>query len=199
MQKRPIARGNRAARRSGSAPTAVFLVGFMGAGKTTVGRLMAEKLGWEFSDLDECIERRAGRSVASIFRASGEAAFRDLEHSELRRLIASARSGGGLIAALGGGAMAQPRNLSLLRRHDFPVVYLDAPVETLRRRCVRQARLAGTRRPLLGTASEFRDRYARRRQFYRQASLRKLTTGRRPSTIATQLIATLRLAPAGRG
>ena len=195
MQKRPSARRNRAGRGLQTLPTAVFLVGYMGAGKTTVGRIMARQLGWEFSDLDEQIERRHGRSVVEIFRRSGESAFRDLEHAELRRLIAKVRSGKHTIAALGGGAIAQPRNLSLLRRHKFPIVFLDAPVETLRRRCLRQARSTGIRRPLLGTMSEFRDRYEQRRRFYRQASHKTATSGRGPSSIAQELIAALRLVP----
>jgi shikimate kinase len=168
----------------------------MGAGKTTVGRIMAKRLGWEFCDLDERIERRQGRSVAVIFRHSGEAAFRDLEHAELRRLL-SALLGRPVVVALGGGAIAQPRNLSLLRRRKFPIVFLDAPIETLRRRCLRQARLAGIQRPLLGTMTEFRNRHARRHESYRRASLRTETVGRRPSSIASQLITTLHLVPFG--
>jgi shikimate kinase len=199
MQKRPSARGNRAGSVSPPSPSAVFLVGFMGAGKTTVGRLMAERLGWEFTDLDESIESRQGRSVAAIFRDSGEAGFRDLEHAELRRVLAAVRGGGKMIAALGGGAIAESRNLALLRRHKFPIVFLDAPVETLRRRCLRQARVRGMQRPLLGTMADFRERHARRNKYYRQATLKIGTAGRRPSSIAAQLITALRLVPLAPG
>ena len=174
-------------------PAAVFLVGYMGAGKTTVGRIMAKQLGWEFLDLDERVERRHGQRVATIFRNSGEAFFRDLEHAELRRLLESASSGTAMVAAMGGGAMAQPRNLALLRRYKFPVVFLDAPVETLRRRCLKQTSQGNMERPLLGTMAEFRARYAARRTFYQQASRRVHTEGRRASSIASQLITSLRL------
>ncbi len=196
MQKRPSARGNRAGQSSPPPPAAIFLVGFMGAGKTTVGRIMAKQLGWEFCDLDERIERRQGRSIAAIFRDSGEAAFRHLEHTELRGLLSTV-PGRPVVVALGGGTIAHPRNLSLLRRRRFPIVFLDAPVETLRRRCLRQARLAGLKRPLLGTMAEFRTRHAKRHRSYRRASFRTETAGRRPSSIASQLIAALRLVPSG--
>ena len=194
MPKRPIARGNRSRRNLISPPTAVFLVGFMGVGKTTVGRIMSEKLGWQFVDLDEMIERRNRRPVAQIFRDSGEPAFRRLEHAALRTLISHVRSGKPVIAALGGGAMAQARNRSLLRRHKFPVIFLDAPVPTLRRRCLLQARKTGADRPLLGTMEEFLVRYSARAKFYRQASMRISTHARRPSVIAAQLIHDLGLA-----
>jgi shikimate kinase len=199
MQKRPSARGNRAGQVSPSSPSAVFLVGFMGAGKTTVGRIMAEQLGWEFTDLDECIESRQGRSVAAIFRDSGETGFRDLEHAELRRVLANVRRGGKMIAALGGGAIADSRNSALLLRHEFPIVFLDAPVETLRRRCLRQAGLRGMQRPLLGAMAEFRERHAGRSKHYRKATLRVGTAGRRPSSIAAQLITRMRLVPLAPG
>ena len=186
MPRRPSALGNRV----GSQPIrvkAVFLVGFMGAGKTTVGRSMAEQLGWEFTDLDERIEHRQRRSIASIIRTSGEQNFRKLENAELRRLISETRSGAKMVVALGGGTIAHPPNLSLVLRHTDRVVFLHVPVEILRRRCLKQARQRGPQRPLLGTMAEFRARYAARRPFYLQAPIRLNASGRRFSTVASEI------------
>src|SRR5690349_15500372 len=78
----------------------------MGAGKTTVGRCLAKKLGWKFLDLDEEIERREGRAVAEIFKTDGEPHFRSLERSCLKDLSSSPRT----VIALGGGAFISPEN-----------------------------------------------------------------------------------------
>lgn len=96
------------------APRAVFLVGFMGAGKTSVGRALGAMLGWPFEDLDERIQKREGRSIENIFRESGEAAFRQAEHSALRELL-SGPAKSQCVVALGGGAFAQEENTALLR------------------------------------------------------------------------------------
>ncbi len=154
---------------------------------------MAKQLGWEFLDLDERIERRHGQPVATIFHRKGEPHFRAIEHEELTHVLEKAALGGEIVVALGGGAMAQSRNRILLRRYKFPVVFLDAPVETLRRRCLKQTSQGKVERPLLGTMAEFRARYVLRRAFYQQASRRVNTAGRRAASIAWQLIASLRL------
>src|SRR5438045_8658642 len=93
----------------------VALVGFMGAGKTTVGRELARRLRWEFIDLDDVIVAAEGRSVGAIFRDSGEPAFRRAEAAALREVLRAPASGG-LVLALGGGAYVQPRNAALLRQ-----------------------------------------------------------------------------------
>src|SRR5438270_3686000 len=84
-------------------PSAVSIVGFMGAGKTTVGQTLAAKLGWRFVDLDDLIVTRDGRTIPQIFQQSGEKAFRDLEQQLLRETIGSFRAGGSVLS-LGGGA-----------------------------------------------------------------------------------------------
>jgi shikimate kinase len=88
----------------------VVLVGFMGAGKTTVGRELASLLGWTFVDLDAEIEARAGRSVAAIFDADGEEAFRALEQAAAREVMRRPR----VVIAAGGGAFAQPATRAVL-------------------------------------------------------------------------------------
>jgi shikimate kinase len=96
----------------------IVVVGFMGAGKTTVGQLLAAKLGVPFTDSDHVIEDRAGKPIRQIFADDGEPAFRRLEHE----VIASLLAGGDGVLALGGGAVADPGTRALL--DGLPVVYL---------------------------------------------------------------------------
>ncbi len=94
----------------------ICLTGFMGSGKSTVGRLLAAQLAWHFVDLDADIERHAGLSISQIFEQRGEAVFRDIEHGCLARILGSASERDTrLVLALGGGTFAQPRNAALLR------------------------------------------------------------------------------------
>src|ERR1051326_6210130 len=97
------------ASRMTSAHKRLYLVGFMGAGKTTVGRRLAKKLGWKFLDLDEEIEHREGRTVANIFKEDGERHFRSLEHSCLKELASVPKA----VIAMGGGAFVDPENREL--------------------------------------------------------------------------------------
>src|SRR5271169_4974862 len=112
---------------------AVFLVGFMGAGKTSVGRSLGHRLGWSFEDLDDRIEARAGRSIPEIFRDLGVTEFRRLETTSLRDLLRELDAGPRVVA-LGGGAFAQPENVAMLELAGVPVIFLDGPVEELFRR-----------------------------------------------------------------
>jgi shikimate kinase len=172
----------------------VFLVGFMGAGKSSVGRALGERLNWIFEDLDDRIERREGRSVPEIFRASGESGFRRAEHDALRDLLGEPRSDGRIIA-LGGGAFVQKNNARLLKQAGVPTVFLDATVEELWRRCCTQALETGAERPLLGSAEQFRTLYENRRRSYRQAWLTISTSRRTVDEIAVEITQTLGLQP----
>src|SRR5215475_12327427 len=96
----------------------VVLVGFMGAGKTTVGHIIAERLGQPFIDSDVLIEQRAGRDIRDIFVTEGEAYFRELEHATIAELV----QGQDAVLSLGGGAVEDPRTREILR--DVQVVYL---------------------------------------------------------------------------
>jgi shikimate kinase len=171
--------------------SAVFLVGFMGAGKTSVGRALAERLNWPFQDLDDSIVEREGRSIAEIFRDSGERAFREAEHAALRQVIEELRTGTGRAVALGGGAFAQKRNVELLR--GTHVVFLDAPSEELWSRCFRQAAETGVERPLLESMNQFRKLYESRRKAYLQAAVTIQTSGRGVQAIADEIAETLGL------
>lgn len=175
-----------------SAATAVFLVGFMGAGKSSVGRALGQLLNWIFEDLDDRIERRERRTVAQIFRDSGELAFRRAEHSALQNVL-DGLSSEPRIVALGGGAFVQNENAALLLSSGVPTVFLDAPVEELWQRCCRQAGEAGTERPLLRSAEEFRQLYEMRRRSYANASVRIETGSRAVDEIAAEIVTTLGL------
>jgi shikimate kinase len=154
----------------------------MGAGKTSVGRSLARRLGWSFEDLDNRIESRVGRSLAEIFRDSGEAEFRRLEHATLRELLAELNAGHRVVA-LGGGAFAQPENVALLESAGVHVIFLDGPAEELLRRCEQEMR----ERPLLRDAKQFRELYAQRRSSYLKASRRIDTTGKSVDMVAAEV------------
>lgn len=157
----------------------VCLTGFMGSGKSTVGRLLAARLAWHFVDLDSDIERHTGLPIAQIFEQQGEPVFRDIEHECLTRVLgwASERDAR-VVLALGGGTFAQPRNAALIHDVDSPqragiaVVWLDCAIESLLQRCV----LMGDR-PLFRDEASFRRLYEERLPYYRQADYRIESSG----------------------
>jgi shikimate kinase len=168
----------------------VVLVGFMGAGKTTVGRLLAQRLQSRFVDLDDLICRRERREIADIFRDSGESYFRRVETECLRALVAEADAARSspLVIAVGGGAFVQPGNATLLREHGFTCVFLDAGVEELRRRCSS----GGTQRPLAQDENLFRQLYEARRGAYMAAGMRVDTGGKTEEQVVEEVLALLR-------
>jgi shikimate kinase len=166
------------------------LIGFMGAGKSTVGRALSEQLGWAFEDLDERIERREQRKVAEIFREAGEAGFRKTEHIALRELLAEVRSGREKIVALGGGAFAQERNARMLAAADAVTIFLDAEPDELWKRCQGQE---DVERPLLGSLASFCELYATRRPHYLKARVRQETGGKTIAQIAAEVVGVLGL------
>src|SRR5262249_859296 len=109
----------------------IVLIGFMGAGKTTVGRALARRLRCRFQDLDDLIERPEGQSVARIFASAGEAEFRRAENAALGDLLQGNASQSDLVLALGGGAFAQAQNRVLLEQAGAITVLLEAPLEEL--------------------------------------------------------------------
>jgi shikimate kinase len=160
----------------------VFLVGFMGAGKTSVGRALGQRLGWDFVDLDEHIQHREGRSIEQIFEQSGESGFRDLEHSGLQDLVAESNSSPRVVA-LGGGAYIQAKNAELLASGGMTVIFLDAPVEELFRRCQQEQLI----RPLRRDIEQFRDLYEKRRTAYAKADLLIDTNGKNIERVAEEI------------
>ncbi len=140
------------------------LTGFMGCGKSTIGRQVARELKFDFVDTDGLIEEHTGRTIAEIFEHAGEAAFRKLENEVVRQLEARQ----GVVIATGGGLVEQPGNLDGLKRHAL-VVCLWASVETIWERTRHQ-----THRPLLQTAdpqASIRELLARREPYYKQADV----------------------------
>src|ERR1700687_5543608 len=114
MSTRPGGQPEATMSSSVSGVRAVFLVGFMGAGKSSVGLALSRKLGWAFEDLDARIQAREEPSIADIFEQSGEAVFRQAEHVALRSLIESLGASSPAVVAVGGGAFAQENNAALL-------------------------------------------------------------------------------------
>jgi shikimate kinase len=168
-------------------PRTVFLVGFMGAGKTSVGAALGRKLGWPFEDLDDRIEAQERRSIEDIFQKSGELAFREKEHAALRSLIRELGTSPRVVA-VGGGAFAQANNAALLDEAGFPVIFLDAPAEELFRRCQEQK----LSRPLRSNLEEFRRLYEARRPCYLKAAVRIETSGKDVEKVAAEAIESLR-------
>lgn len=167
---------------------AVFLVGFMGAGKTSVGRALSRHLGWRFEDLDDRIQKREKRTVSEIFQHLGEAGFRKAERAALHELLEQVDAGSPLIAALGGGAFAQEEVAPLLAESGGVTVFLDAPADELWRRCGSDV----VDRPLRREEAEFRRLYEARRPRYLQASVRVETGGRAIEQIVSEIADRLR-------
>lgn len=165
----------------------------MGAGKSSVGRALAEQLGWTFEDLDDRIEQREGRKVPEIFRDSGEVGFRRAEHAALKELMQELQAAPEKIVALGGGAFVQKENAKLIEAEVVPTVFLDAGVEELWRRCRQQAEQEGMERPLRGSLERFGELYEARRRHYLKASFRQETGGKTIQEIATEVIEALSL------
>lgn len=141
----------------------VYLVGLMGAGKTTVGRTLARRLEKQFVDSDHEVEARTGVPIPTIFEIEGETGFRKRE----AQVIAELTESRGLVMATGGGAVLNPESRALLKANGF-VVYLDVPPETLFER-VRHDR----NRPLLRVADplgKLRELHTQRDPFYREVA-----------------------------
>jgi shikimate kinase len=172
-----------------SAPPCVVLVGFMGAGKTSVGRELARRLGWRFVDLDDEIVAAERRSIAEIFEKSGEPAFRAAESRALASLLAGKPER--LVLALGGGAFAQEENAAGIRAAGLPVVFLDATLETLRARCAE----VGATRPLFREAERFRRLYHERRPAYAKATHEVSTEAKDVAGVAAEIAKLLHLEP----
>ncbi|HVI06983.1 MAG TPA: shikimate kinase [Candidatus Binatia bacterium] len=173
---------------------ALVLVGFMGAGKTTVGRALSKRLGWQFEDLDERIERREQKSVAEIFQVQGEYGFRRAERAALMESLEELKSGTAKILALGGGAFVNEKNRALIEESNVLTLFLDAGPEESWRRCAAQREKDGTERPLLKTGDTFRALYHLRRPHYLKAAYRQQTSRRSVDEIVEEIIQTARTA-----
>jgi shikimate kinase len=163
------------------------LVGFMGTGKSSVGRLAAELLQFEFVDTDELIESQSGLSIQEIFKNQGETTFRQLEQQVVQNLTQRQKT----VIATGGGLIAEPSNLASLKTHAL-VVCLWASPEVIWERVREQ-----THRPLLQTGDplgRIRELFALRDPLYRQADVLISTNHRSPKEVVQQVMLQFHLA-----
>jgi len=177
----------------------IVLTGFMGAGKTTVGRLLASRLGWTFLDLDHLLESRTGLTVPQIFAQQGEAAFRRLESTALAHALGQHHT----VLALGGGAIESQTNRLLLEQTPGTLtIFLDAPFPVLFDRCMLEElnpRVPGAEgqsgipsRPVLADPAQAEARFAARQPHYRRLANIVLDTARlAPPAAADELIGLL--------
>ena len=153
----------------------VYLIGMMGSGKSTIGRILARKLGYRFFDTDDLVERIAKKSIKEIFATEGEAYFRDLETQILKEVSAYTNSA----IATGGGIIQKPINWSYMRQG--LIIWLDVHPETLKKRLSRD-----TNRPL---AAKLESLLAERRPLYAQADMHLQTSGNEsPERVAEQIM-----------
>ena len=170
----------------------LVLTGFMGAGKSTIGRLLASRLGWEFLDLDTHLENRTGSTIPELFARHGETHFRRLESTAL----ASALGRSNTVLALGGGTPEEITNRLLIEQTpDTLAIFLDAPFPTLFDRCMLQE----IARPVLKDPVEAEQRFARRRPLYlRLARLTIDTSDLTPEQTVETLLTALNQNPHSR-
>jgi shikimate kinase len=140
----------------------LYLVGFMGAGKSAAGRVLAERLGRPFVDLDELVEQSAACSIGELFARRGEAGFRQAERDSLDRIVHR----GGAVVATGGGAFVEPGNRELMHAHGGESVFLDLPWPALAERLGRNR----SGRPLWSNEGEARRLWQARRPHYLRAT-----------------------------
>ena len=140
----------------------VYLVGFMGAGKTTVARALARRLDWRAMDVDALIEEREHQTVADLFARQGEAYFREAERAVLLAAVAARH----VVMATGGGTFVDPQNRAIING-DGVSVWLDVPLDRL----ISRVPVDG-RRPLAADRTEFERLYLTRRVAYQEANLR---------------------------
>ena len=159
----------------------LYLVGFMGTGKSTVGRQLAKQMDFQFIDSDHEIERGQGKPVSAIFAEEGEARFRELE----REFIERGHPEHGCVVACGGGLVVPPGMLGLLRGRGV-VICLHAPIEAILERIMHT-----THRPLLQVedpAKRLRELYAQREELYRKTGTMVLTDNRPLREIAAHVL-----------
>jgi shikimate kinase len=160
----------------------IFLTGFMGCGKTTVGRALADELGWTFSDLDQEIEAREKTTIAQIFDARGEAAFRELETAVLKERVRSVQLGRPQVIALGGGAFLSEENFELVSNNGVSV-WLDCKFTHIGRRIAGQAH-----RPLARDPEQLRSLFETRRDSYSRSDYRIEIVDDDPMTVVARIL-----------
>lgn len=160
-------------------PERISLIGFMGAGKTTVGRMLARRIGYEFYDLDQLIEKKQGQTIKAIFARQGEGYFRRLETETLNSLVSCPR----VVIATGGGACARSENRRFFRQDSF-TVYLEVSFPGFLKRTA-----GDPVRPLLRkTVEELKELYSQRLTAYRGSGITVTTDGKAPRQITAEVL-----------
>lgn len=174
-------------------PKRIVLTGFMGAGKSALGPLVAQHLGWKFLDLDDEIVRAEEKSIAEIFDAGGEARFRELEQGALVNTLKLER----VVLALGGGAIETEANRQVLQKDTGTLLlYLAAPLDVLIARCEQQQlERKAARRPILEKRAELMERFQRRRPLYELADWTLDTNGQTLDELVECFLARWKTAP----
>jgi shikimate kinase len=161
----------------------IYLVGFMGSGKSTVGRALAERLGWSFIDVDAEIERAQHASIAEIFAARGEEEFRRIESEAILRLVQWVERGRPSVVALGGGAFSAAGNREPLLQNGV-TVWLDCPFEVARKRAA-----SDPSRPLSRDPDQFRALFEARLPVYALAQIRVSSADDDPAVAVEAIVA----------
>lgn len=168
----------------------IILVGYMGAGKSTIGPLLAQELGYDYLDLDQLIEEHEVKSIPEIFEAKGEIFFRRIEHQMLKKTL---NKHSNIVLSLGGGTPCYANNHELYQRPDCKSIYLKASISTLKTRLDQD----NTPRPLLQQMSimEKEDFITKqlfeRSFFYYQAQIVIVVDGKSPEEITKEICKTL--------
>jgi shikimate kinase len=167
-------------------PTRIVLTGYMGAGKSTVGRRLAAAIGSRFVDTDSWLVRQQNQSISQLFETLGEASFRDLESDALRTVLAFQP----IVIATGGGTLANADNLALALEKAV-VIYLKASVEHLYDRVI----FSPKERPIVNMENSeavFKQRFEQREIFYNQAPLSVMTEGNNVSLVVQNILEQLK-------
>jgi shikimate kinase len=170
-------------------PLRLILTGFMGAGKSTIGRLLAQALHYQFLDTDHHIEKLEGKRCATVFETLGEPAFRVLEDGVFRQALQSVKT----VIATGGGTLAKPENMSLALSQG-KVIYLNAPVEYLFNRVIHSPR----ERPIVkepDAEALFHQKYEERQVLYTQAHIQVSTYQVQPREVVAAILHALHIKP----
>ncbi|MGH9407220.1 MAG: shikimate kinase [Terriglobia bacterium] len=157
----------------------IYLLGFMGCGKSTVGEILARAARWPFIDLDATIEGGRGISIREIFEQAGEPFFRQVEHAAL---VEASKTEPAVIA-LGGGTWVQETNMSVIRDTGGATIWLDCGIEELRRRCE-----GITNRPLFRSPEGFAELLNQRIPYYQLAEFRIPTDGAAPEEVVERIL-----------
>ena len=160
----------------------IYVVGFMASGTSTVGRLLAGRLGWHFVDIDEEIEAAEGTAIAEIFDTRGEAEFRRIETGVIHRHVRRIEQGSPAVLALGGGAFAGEANRDLLENNGV-TVWLDCPFEVVERRVA-----LASHRPLARDPHRFAALYHARREAYSLADVRVPIESDDPASVVEAIL-----------